>query len=275
MKYNTLKFIFLAFLVLGISSSCNQNKNKKKSIDTNIDTNIDNSLIGKWVKFGPMGPMIFNFKDNGLVEGDFGDDQTIDVIDKYEVKNDTIKFTDKQGQMCAGFGLYKIYQTDYYLAFDLIEDDCGGRIKTTMGFWTRPNFKDFLAVLDREISNSPEPELLLNRARVYMALGKSKQAKADFDNFILKDSTNARVYINRAGTRFPQDLNGVINDCNKAIALVPNNKNAYFLRGLARYDLGEHEKACEDFNKAIKLGFSVLKFAEQERCSEFWNEEKE
>jgi len=30
-------------------------------------------------------------------------------------------------------------------------------------------------------------------------------------------------YVNRAGTRFPDALNGVVYDCNKAILLNPNN----------------------------------------------------
>jgi len=65
---------------------------------------------------------------------------------------------------------------------------------------------------------------------------------------------------------------GVVADCNKAISLEPNNKNAYFIRGLARYELGEKEQGCEDFNKAIELGFSILRIAEQERCIDYWNQ---
>jgi tetratricopeptide (TPR) repeat protein len=175
--------------------------------------------------------------------------------------------------MCEGYGQYKVYQTDYYVSFDLIDDDCNGRIKTTMGFWTKPGFNNFLDQLEKEISNSPKPDLYLNRARIYMAIGKSELAKADFDAYILKDTSNARAYLNRAGTRFPEDLEGVVIDCNKAIAIEPGNKNAFFLRGLARYDLGEEEEGCEDFQKAIELGFAILRMAEQEKCIEFWDKE--
>jgi len=61
-------------------------------------------------------------------------------------------------------------------------------------------------------------------------------------------------------------------DCNNAISLDPNNKNAYFFRGLARYELGEKEQGCADFRKAIELGFSVLRIAKQERDIGFWEE---
>ena len=232
--------------------------------------NIDSSIYGHWVRIGPAGPISLNFKSNGLVEGDFGNDKTIDVFSEYNIKNDTISFLDKKGQECQGFGKYKIYKTDYHIAFDLIEDNCGGRVKSTMGYWVKPNFNDLLAELNNEIAKSPKPEFHLNRARMYMAIGKPKQAKLDFDSYIKYDTTNAIVFINRAGTRFPNDLEGVVTDCNKAIALQQNSKNAFFLRGLALYDLGKKEQACADFNKAIELGFSILRVAEKEKCSEYW-----
>lgn len=261
------KLIIAIFLSSGILFACNSNKKKTNQTATKSEI----SIIGKWVRIRQMGPIGFEFKENGTVEGDFGNDQTVDVIAGYELSGDTIRFTDKEGQMCEGSGLYKVYQTDYYVSFDLINDDCGGRIKTTLGFWTKPEFKDFLKTLDDEISKSPERELYLSRARIYLATGMSKQAKDDFDKYLLSDSSDARVYVNRAGTRFPDDLSGVVFDCNKAILLDPENKNAYFLRGLARYELGEKEQGCEDFHKAIELGFSVLRIAEQEKCIDFWD----
>jgi tetratricopeptide (TPR) repeat protein len=261
------KLIYLIFMIV-FFCSCQSNEKQDKQVIAEPD----NTLIGKWVRIGQTGPLSFDFKETGLIEGDFGNDGTIDVVAKYELSGDTVKFIDKEGQMCQGIGQYKVYQTKYYLSFDLIDDDCSGRIKTTMGFWTKPDFDDFLKELEKEISDSPKPDLYLNRARIYMAIGKPKQAKSDFDAYILNDTTNARAYINRAGTRFPDDLAGVVLDCNKAIALAPDNKNAYFLRGLARYELGEKEQGCEDFSKAIELGFSVLKIAEQEKCIDYWDE---
>lgn len=261
----------LIYLTLSIVFICSCSSNKKQ--DTQVAENNNNSIVGKWVRIGQMGPISFDFKENGLVEGDFGNDQTVDIIADYELSGDTITFTDKEGNMCQGIGKYKVYQTKYYVSFDLIEDECGGRIKTTMGFWTKPNFNDFIKSLDEEIAVSPSPESYLSRARIYLATGMINKAKDDFDSYLLTDTLDARVYINRAGTKFPNDLKGVIADCNRAISLDPNNKNAFFLRGLARYELGEKELGCEDFSKAIELGFSVLRIAEQEKCIKFWDKE--
>jgi len=264
------KLIFLIILSTELFFACNS----KPGQNHQTITESENTLSGKWVRIGQNGPIGFEFKENGSVEVDFGNDQTVDVIASYEFSGDTITFIDNEGQMCEGYGQYNVYQTETYVSFDLIDDDCGGRIKITMGFWTRPDFNEFLKTLEDEISKSPEAELYLNRARIYLATGMPKLAKDDFDKYLLSDTSDARVYLNRAGTRFPDDLNGVVFDCDKAISLDPTNKNAYFLRGLARYDLGEKELGCEDFNKAIELGFSVLRIAEQEKCGDFWDKER-
>ena len=265
-------FILLTIITIGLLTSCNQGTKKINQNDQE-STKTENPILGKWVRIGHSGPISFDFKGNGIIEGDFGNDRTIDIISEYEIRNDTIIFQDKEGKMCPEKGIYKIYENEYYIAFDLIDDNCNGRIKTTMGFWTKPNFKELLGELDKKLSNNPNANLHLNRARLYMAIGEPKKARPDFDNYIKSDSTNARVYINRAGTRFPNDMKGVVLDCNKAIALDSNQKNAYFMRGLALYEMGEKEQACESFSKAIELGFSILKIAEQEKCAEYWNNE--
>lgn len=132
------KLIFMIILTTGIlfASSTDIEYNNQTI------TKSDNTLIGKWVRIGQTGPICFDFKDNGMVEGDSGNDQTVDVIAGYELSGDTIKFFDKEGQMCEGNGQYMVFQTGYYVSFDLIDDDCSGRIKTTMGFWTRPDFNE-------------------------------------------------------------------------------------------------------------------------------------
>jgi tetratricopeptide (TPR) repeat protein len=261
----TLSILLTALLSLGLFSNALPEKPKT----------VSGVVLGKWVRMGPSGPMSLEFKSDGTVEVNFGNNNTVDVVTEYEIRNDTIHFQDKKGLMCPGTGVYKVYHGNHYIAFDLIRDDCGGRIKSTMGFWTQPDFSSYLGKLDQEITETRKPSLYLNRARIYMALGNSKKAKADFDVYLSHNKTDARAYINRAGTRFPDDMKGVLADCDQALKLEPGNKNAYFLKGLALYQLGEKEKACENFSTAIKLGFSILKIAEQERCAEFWKNSKE
>jgi tetratricopeptide (TPR) repeat protein len=263
------KLLFLLLLLTGSIIGCRSGKEEKNN---NLST-AEHDITGKWVRIGQNGPVAFNFKEEGTVEADFGNDQSVDAVSRYELSGDTIRFVDQGIQMCEGSGEYMVYQTDYYISLDLINDDCSGRVKTTMGFWTRPWFNDFLQSLESEIEETQNPELYLHRARIYLATGMIKQAKDDFDKYLLTDTLDARVYVNRAGTRFPDDLSGVISDCNRAISLDPTNKNAYFLRGLALYESGEEEQGCQDFSRAIELGFSVLLIAEQERCVDYWGKD--
>jgi tetratricopeptide (TPR) repeat protein len=240
------------------------NPNQKPEITDKTD------VTGQWVRIGPAGHVALNFKTDGMVEGDFGNDNTIDIVAEYLIIGDHIVFNDKEGVTCPGPGKYKVHLSDYYIAFDFIEDNCAGRVRSTMGFWVRPDFNDRLSKLSDDIAGSADPEDYLNRARMYMAIGKSAEAGQDFDQYIKHDQSVARVFVNRAGTRFPGDLQGAVEDCNKALALEPDNKNAYFLRGLALYGLGEKEEACGDFYRAIELGFVILKEAEYEKCAEYW-----
>lgn len=227
-------------------------------------------LDGKWVRMSQTGPVTLEFKQDGMVAVDFGNDQNVDVVTEYYINKDTIKFIDNEGAMCLEPGVYKFQKNDYYLSFDLIDDMCNGRTKMTMGFWTKLNFEELLEDLSQKISEIQNSELNLTRARIYLALGKSTTARLDLDLYLKENPDDVRALINRAGTRFPADMNGVLEDCNQAIALEPVNKNAFFLRGLAFYELGQKEKACDDFSRAIELGFSILRIAEDYRCSEYW-----
>lgn len=264
MKANLL-LIFLAgyFQCVYATSGIEINKPDKNS-----------SIEGKWVRLTQSGPVGMEFKENGVVDVDFGIDGTVDVVSEYEIRSDTIYFTDKKGEMCAEPGIYKWEATDCYVSFDLIDDMCNGRIKMTMGFWTKPNFEVLFSELTQKISETENPELYLTRARLNLALGKSIEAKTDLDVYLHHNPNDARALINRAGTRFPDDTEGVVTDCNKAIEREPGNKNAWFLRGLAYWELGFKEKACEDFSRAIDLGFSILRIAEEQRCIEYWNTNK-
>jgi hypothetical protein len=233
------------------------------------------SVEGKWVRMTQSGPVGLEFLGSGTVNVDFGIDGTIDVVSEYEIRNDTIFFNDEKGEMCPEPGIYKMNITDWYIAFDLIDDLCNGRIKMTMGFWTKPKFEELLRELIQKISETEKSELHLIRARIYLALGKSNEAKSDLDVYLEQNPNDARALINRAATRFPNDMKGALSDCNKAIELEPENKNAWFLRGLANWELGFKEKACDDFTRAIELGFSILRIAEEQKCSEYWNRKED
>lgn len=258
-----MKSLIALFSILILSSYPN--------ICVNADSiDASKSLIGKWVRIGTSGPIAMEFKEGGIVEVDFGNDGSVDVSSTYQLSEQGVTFNDEEGAMCHEPGEYQLKLNEYYVSFDLVKDNCGGRIKSTMGFWTKPEFKQLINNLNAEIAAEPKPELLLSRARIFMAVGDSPRSLADLDKYIEQIDTNSMAFLNRAATQMPSDFSGVVADCNKSIQLDPDNKNTYFLRGLARYELGEREQACADFEKAIQLGFSVLRMAEQQKCQQFW-----
>ena len=231
-----------------------------------------NEIVGEWLRMTYNGPVRINFKPDGVVEYDFGNNKKIDVTSTYQLKKDTIIFMDKEGDICPEKGVYKMDVNKYYLAFSSIDDGCGGRIKKVSAFWVKPDHKKFLKELNSKISKTNSTEARLNRARMYMAMNQPKNAKPDFDYYINNEDANARVYVNRASARFPEDMKGVVEDCNNAIKIDPMDKNAYFLKGLALYDMGEKKRACESFKNAVEAGFSILKVAEKNKCAEYWDE---
>lgn len=260
-------FLFIAFFSI-VFFACKEKSKHESSVEI---VSSKNFFQGKWVRMSPNGPISIYFTADGKVKTDIGDNRSTDVISQYRVTNDTIEFFDEKGKACPESGLYKIYDRGYSISFDVLNDECNGRIKSTMGFWVRPNHQKLLSELNLKIRNSDSIEHVLHRGRIYLALGKSKLAKQDFDLYLAKDSLNSKVFIHRAATRFPNDFEGVFLDCNRSIAIDSTDKNAFFLRGIALYELGKKQQACNDFKKAIELGFTILKEVKKENCEAFWD----
>ncbi len=106
---------------------------------SNLNRKIEEQILGTWLRLGPQGIFTIEFKEGGLVETDMGNDGDIDV---FEVFGDTISFKDIKGETCPDAGKYRVLLRNEYVAFDILEDDCGGRIKITNDYWTRPDYHE-------------------------------------------------------------------------------------------------------------------------------------
>ncbi len=89
------KFLILSGLIVFALVGCNHKQNSD-----NGAKKIEEQIIGTWLKFGPQGIFTIEFRDNGLVETDMGNDGTIDVISEYEIVGDTISFSIFQFIFC-------------------------------------------------------------------------------------------------------------------------------------------------------------------------------
>lgn len=260
--------ILLSIVAIGCLSS------PEPLTSENIEPSNDlEALLGSWIKMGPSGPVHLEFGPDSVVLGDFGGNGSVDIRSRFTLNGNAIEFLDESGRTCPELGVYRIDLQEDYISFSVIQDECQGRIQTTLGFWTRMDYQERLEEMKVKMAESHEPEFSLTRGRVYLALGDPKNARTDFDHFLAHDTTNARAYVNRAATRFPDDMMGIIHDCDRATALDPELTNAYFLRGLALKSLRNPKRACSDFRRAADLGLTVLLSAEQDFCSEYWMNE--
>jgi serine/threonine-protein kinase len=71
-------------------------------------------------------------------------------------------------------------------------------------------------------------------------MGHTQTGNEHFRWAVLKDAAN--------------DFAGVVNECDAALAANDCNANAYYLRGKARYRLGDYYGAMDDETRAIALG---------------------
>ncbi|WNJ18372.1 tetratricopeptide repeat protein [Pontibacter sp. G13] len=76
-------------------------------------------------------------------------------------------------------------------------------------------------------------------------------------NKILERQEDAYTYSNRSYSRLKTgDVKGAMKDVQKSIELDPNNCFAYRNRGLIYLEKGKNEKACQDFEYSVALGYT-------------------
>jgi len=116
------------------------------------------------------------------------------------------------------------------------------------------------AMLDynKAISLNPNfAEAYNNRGWAYHSSGDTKSAMQDYNRAIMLNQAFVLPYSNRAVIKAQSgDFAGAIADYDKIISLRPDDKSAYYYRGMAYFDLNTKEKACADWNKAAELGNS-------------------
>jgi len=85
--------------------------------------------------------------------------------------------------------------------------------------------------------------------------GEFEAALKDFDISIALDSTNGYGYRNRCNLKYDmKNYMAAIDDCNKAIELMPNDITSYFIRAKVFNMLGNIPSACIDWKKGASMG---------------------
>ncbi len=102
-------------------------------------------------------------------------------------------------------------------------------------------------------------DALFNRALTRSLLNKLPFSEKDFSDFILLKGT-ADAYSERGLVRYKmKNVQGALEDYNKAIALDAKQADAYARRGLLKLEKRDTAAACVDFRTAYSLGSGLVK----------------
>ncbi len=113
------------------------------------------------------------------------------------------------------------------------------------------DFKAAVARFTDSIAIAQTAEAYLERGNAYQNLGRNEEALADWERAIENDSSLAAAFTARATYyRRAGQLDKAIPDLDTAIRLAPS-VDAYFQRGQTFAELGQYQKAIEDYDRSI------------------------
>lgn len=120
----------------------------------------------------------------------------------------------------------------------------------------RDNFDPDRAITDLDAAIALEPDnsaAYQRRAMAWMAKREFDRAIADLDKTIALDPANATAYRLR-GNMFSSrsEFDRAIADMDQAVTIKPRDPHNYFMRAIV-WIARSHEKAIEDFSRAIEL----------------------
>ena len=104
--------------------------------------------------------------------------------------------------------------------------------------------------------NPKSEEAFYERGRIYNEQKKFLDAIRDFTKVIQLNPKHYRAYYLRGYTNFlTANYQDAISDLNFSIELYQNSALAFWYRAEARIKVGDLEGACEDWDKAYRLGY--------------------
>lgn len=123
-------------------------------------------------------------------------------------------------------------------------------------------------VIDKQRSDADLSHAYFYLGNYYDSKGLDNEAVKNYSLSISRNSKYIMAYNNR-GILKGKNMNpaSAISDFNNAIFLKPDYSEAYYNRGIAYYQTGKHNEACNDWIKAHELGFKPAKDAIEQYCS--------
>lgn len=160
-------------------------------------------------------------------------------------------------------GWCKYYLSDYYGAVSDFSQQINRDPANPVAYYNRGSAKSELkdyygAINDYEKALEMNPSFSMaynNLGWAYFERKEYKKALKYLNVSIEKDSSNFVAWDSRAEIKFClKDYKGCIYDCTRALFLNEQLANAYFIRGRAKYRLGNKKDACFDWSEAGQYG---------------------
>ncbi len=100
-----------------------------------------------------------------------------------------------------------------------------------------------------------------------ITLRRANQAISDYTQAIAINPNDANAYYSRGISRRDlKDYQGAISDYSKAIEINPEDAFAYRNRGIAKELVGDLKGACADWNEASSLGVQEAAWWVEDQC---------
>jgi tetratricopeptide (TPR) repeat protein len=115
-------------------------------------------------------------------------------------------------------------------------------------------YKEAEVAINQAIDINPRGAFYLNRGNLYSVLQKRELALADFNKAIAINPQDIEAYVSRGILYDKQKKSELaLADFNKAIAINPESVRAYIIRGSFYFEQKKSELALADYNKVIAI----------------------
>lgn len=156
-----------------------------------------------------------------------------------------------------------IFKISLFVAFGFLgaaahaQPDISGLLQSAKKKYQNKDVAGALADYSRAIQVNPNSEeAFYERGRIYNEQKKYLEAIHDFTKVVTINPKHHRAYYLRGYTQFlTGKYRDAVSDFNFSIELYENSALAFWYRAEAKVKLGDIAGACEDWDKAYRLGY--------------------
>ena len=125
-------------------------------------------------------------------------------------------------------------------------------------------YEDFTSAINLDPNFA---DAYVNRAITYQCLNKRQEAYDDVAKALELEPLNTAALFNRGYMYGQQEMfQESLTQMDAVLKLDPTHEKAMFYRGIAKVNLDDEAGACEDWKKAVELGFEDIHGIIDEHC---------